>query len=475
MHDRVPGSHDARQHGAAGLAGRAGATARVRGALRPDWSSRNFSIILLARIAMSAGRALAGVLTPIYLALQGFSALELSEYVIAVALASAILSAVIGMAADRVGRRVFLIVVPLLTALAGTGFAFSSNTALLFGLGALGSFGRGSGAGSGTVGPYLPAESAFVAESLPAAHRNSAFGRLTFGSSLGALAGSLLALLAPSVHLHGPAATAAFRGGFLAVAVTSAIAGLLAVGLSERPRTERRGGRGGPGARQSPATGQDTGQGTRRRLRWFSLPRRSRWLLYRLWITNTTNGLAVGMFGPFVTYWFFRRFGASAPQVGVVFAVINAATMVSSLSAARMARRWGLVRTVFVVRTAQAVLLIPMVLAPTFALAAGVYLVRMVVQRIGLPLRQSYAVGLAHPDERATVSALSNLPSQLVMAGSPAITGYLMDEVSLSLPFELAAILQFINAASFWLLFRRHPPQEERDRQDSRALQNLRP
>jgi MFS family permease len=446
-------------------------TRRFRAALRPEWSSRNFDIILLARIAMSAGRALAGVLTPIYLALQGFSALELSEYVIAVALASAILSAVIGMAADYVGRRIFLIVVPLLTALAGTGFAFSPDTVVLFGLGALGSFGRGSGAGSGTVGPYLPAESAFVAESVPAAHRNSAFGRLTFGSSLGALAGSLLALLAPSTHLHGPAATAAFRAGFLAIAVTSAIAGLLAVALSEPSSPRRQRARS---ARQDRGLGRGTGQGRRHGLGWLSLPRRSRWLVYRLWITNTTNGLAVGMFGPFVTYWFFRRFGASAPQVGVVFAVINAATMVSSLSAARLARRWGLVRTVFLVRAAQALLLVPMVLAPTFALAAGAYFVRMVVQRIGLPLRQSYAVGLAHPDERAAVSALSNLPSQLVMSGSPAITGYLMDEVSLSLPFELAAILQFVNATSFWLLFRRHPPQEELDRQGSPAPQAVR-
>jgi predicted MFS family arabinose efflux permease len=103
-----------------------------------------------------------------------------------------------------------------------------------------------------------------------------------------------------------------------------------------------------------------------------------------------------------------------------------------------------------------------MVLAPTFAAAGAVYLVRMIVQRIGLPLRQSYAVGLAHPDERATVAALSNLPSQLAMSGSPLITGYLMDEVSLSLPFELAAVLQFLNASTFWLLFRRHPPEEER-------------
>jgi hypothetical protein len=63
--------------------------------------------------------------------------------------------------------------------------------------------------------------------------------------------------------------------------------------------------------------------------------------------------------------------------------------MASTLSAAGLARRWGLVRTVFVVRCAQAVLLVPMVLSPTFWAAGAVYLLRMVAQRVGLPLLPS--------------------------------------------------------------------------------------
>ncbi len=422
----------------------------VRRTLRPAWSDRNLDLILAARVAMSAGRALAGVIVPIYLALQGFSAVELSVYVVVVAAASAVLSAAIGTLADQVGRKPFLVALPLLTAGAAVTFAVTSAHLALFAMGALGSFGRGAGAGAGAVGPYQPAESAFVTDDLPPQHRNAAFGFVSFSSSLGALAGSLLALLVPKVHTHGAAATEAFRDGFIAVAAASAVAGILALWLVEARRRPRGDDAAGAGHVR-------TG-GSRR----FRLPRHSRWLLNRLWITNTLNGAAVGMFGPFVTYWFFRRFDVSAGELGLLFAAINAATMVSSLSAAGLARRWGLVRTVTVVRAAQALLLVPMVLAPTFAAAGAVYLVRMIVQRIGLPLRQSYAVGLAHPDERATVAALSNLPSQLAMAGSPLITGYLMDEVSLSLPFELAAVLQFLNASTFWLLFRRHPPEEER-------------
>jgi predicted MFS family arabinose efflux permease len=420
------------------------APAGLRTALVPVWWGRNYGVVFAARVAMSVGRALAGVVAPIYLALEGFGAFELSLYVLVVAAASAVMSTIIGLSSDRVGRRPYLIGVPLLTAGAAVGFAFTGSAPLLFVLGALGSFGRGAGAGAGAVGPYQPAEAAFVTENITAEHRNAGFGRLTFGSSLGASVGSLLGLLVSSSDAHGAAATAAFRPAFLAIAAASALAGLFAVWLSEPRR---------PQAKATPS-----GRG-RLRLR---LPRKSRWLLYRLWVTNTLNGMAIGMFGPFVTYWLYRRFGAGAAEVGVLYAVINAATMASSLSAAGLARRWGLVRTVGVVRTAQAVLIVPMVLAPSFAFAGGIYFVRMIVQRIGLPLRQSYAIGLAHPDERASVTALSNVPSQLAMSVSPLLTGYLFEAVSLSLPFEVAALLQFANATSFWALFRGHPPEEER-------------
>jgi MFS family permease len=427
--------------------GAAAGDGRVRGWMVPRWWGRNLTVVVAARVAMSAGRALAGVVTPIYLALEGFSAFRLSAYVLAVAACSAVLSAVAGMLSDRLGRKPLLVVMPLLTATAGMVFAFTASVPVLFLAGAVGSFGRGAGAGAGAVGPYQPAESAFVTDILPARHRNDAFGRLAFGSSLGATGGGLLALLVSARHVHGTAATAAFRGAFLAIAAVSAFAGLIALSLAEQPRRTR----------SLPAT-------AKRR----ALPSRSGWLLYRLWITNGLNGIGIGMFGPFVTYWFFRRYGVGAAQVGTLFAVINAATTVSALSAAGLARRWGLVRTVAVVRTAQALLLVPMVLAPSFAAAGAVYLVRMLVQRIGMPLRQSYTTGLADPGERGSIAALSNLPSQAAMAASPLLTGYLLDEVSLSLPFELAAAFQLANAVTFWSFFRRRPPDEERGEKPGR-------
>jgi MFS family permease len=412
---------------------------------------------------MSATRALSAVVAPVYLARLGYSGFELGVLFAVIAIASAALSAGVGLLSDRIGRRPFLIVFPFLTAAAAFAFTAHQPTWVLFTAAALGSFGRGAGGGGGTIGPYQPAESALVMELTPDSARNVVFGRLAFGASLGALIGGGLAVLTDAGGGHaGAGLVAAFRPAFVVTGLAAVLAGVLAFWIVEpRPRrsppADCGAGVGGAGTGEG-ATGNVGTAPPRRR---SAFPRRSLPLLVKLWITNSFNGLAVGMFGPFVTYWLYRRYGATPGQIGALFAVINLVTMVSVLSAAGMARRWGLVRTVSVVRAVQAVLLIPMVLAPTFVIAGGIYLVRMIFQRAGLPLRQSYVIAMAHPDERASVAALSNVPSQVTMAASPLLSGYLLDEVSLTLPFEIAGVLQLVNAVTFWLFFRHSPPADE--------------
>lgn len=94
------------------------------------------------------------------------------------------------------------------------------------------------------------------------------------------------------------------------------------------------------------------------------------------------------------------------------------------------------------------VLLVPMVLVPGFWLAGACYFVRMLTQRVGVPLRQSFTQDMADPSERASLAALSILPWHATTATSQLLAGYLFDEVSLTAPFELAAAFQCLNACS---------------------------
>lgn len=408
-----------------------------RGPLR---LGRNVTVAAEARVAMSAARALAGVVVPVYLASAGYSAFRLGVLFVVVGVVNALLSTAVGFLSDRVGRKVFLVVVPLLAAGAGVAYALTLDPVVVFAAAAIGSFGKGGGAGGGSIGPYAPAEQALVAESVDPADRNVAFGWLGLGSSLGAVTGALLAAGLARGHPHGLEALAAYRPAFVALAACATAAGLLGLLFAET----------GPRRRVAPS-----------REHGPLLPRGSLGLLYRLWIANAINGMAVGMLGPFVSYWFYRRFGVGAGTIGELYAVINAATALSNLGGAGFARRWGLVRASSAARVAQALLLVPMVMAPSFAMAGGIYLVRMLAQRVSVPLRQSYVMARADPAERARVAALSRLSAQGTSAASPALAGELFDHVALAAPLLVGAAFQLANAVVYFALFRQRPPEEE--------------
>lgn len=109
--------------------------ARAQGWLRqawasfwPEWTTRDMGLLLAARAAMSAARALAGVVVPIYLAILGYSAVTLGLLFTVVALTSAALTALVGLLSDRLGRKFFIVMIPWLAALV---FAFSRTEALL--------------------------------------------------------------------------------------------------------------------------------------------------------------------------------------------------------------------------------------------------------------------------------------------------------------------------------------------------------
>ncbi len=414
---------------------------------------------------MSGARALSGVIAAIYLSIIGFNAFEIGMVFLAIGIFSAILSSVIGLISDQFGTKPFLVVIPLFACLAGAVFAFSTNHLLLILAATLGTFGRGAGAGAGAVGPYQPAESSLLLQISGHKKRNKAFSMMASASAFGAVVGGLLsATMTPSTHtVH--FALASYRDAFLATAFLAGLAGIVATALTaESPEAESENSDASDAliidAEQADLNGAETAGGAKIK-RSIKFPHKSKPLLYRLWLTNGINGLGVGFFGPFVSYWFYKRFNLSTAEIGYLFVVLNAVTMFSTLSASRVAKYFGIVKATVYLRLAQGILLIPLALSPNVYIAGVIFLIRSLVQRMSVPLRQSYVLAMADEKERASVAALSNLPSQIAMSASPVLAGYIYDEISLAMPFEIAGVLQLVNSILYWGFFKNTPPEDE--------------
>ncbi len=184
-------------------------------------------------------------------------------------------------------------------------------------------------------------------------------------------------------------------------------------------------------------------------------------LLLRLFLTNSLNGLAVGMFGPFLTYYFYVRFHEGPNAIAFVYLLTNVLSLGPISTATKWAGKSGIIKVTTILRVIQALLLIPFALAPNYVLAASIFVLRTVVQRAALPLRTSYVQSQAHPDERAQVAALSNISAQIMQSGSPVLAGFLFDQVAFEAPFIVGGLVQLLSAIFYGYFFMSRPPADE--------------
>ncbi len=150
-------------------------------------------VINVARLLVSMTQVIVAIGVPIYFAADGISASQLGLIIGLTAVFSVSISTLIGTLSDRIGRRPFLIVYPILIGLAVVTFVITSYQPLLIGATVVGGFGRGGGAGAGQVGAYQPAESALLSD-IAVTNRNRAFMKVSQFNVIGALLGSLAAL-----------------------------------------------------------------------------------------------------------------------------------------------------------------------------------------------------------------------------------------------------------------------------------------
>jgi MFS family permease len=419
------------------------------------WLNPDLAWLFVLRVLRSVAQGYLGIIVPLYMVMLGYNAIALGEMLAVSALAAAGLSTATGMLADRFGRKNFLAIISLLIAIGGAGFGLSTSLGWLILWGAIGSVGRGGAMAGGAWGAFYPAVQALIADCTDDYNRTTVFGAFSFVGVISGALGSLLAGLPVILaHVAGIPILEGYRALFLLSAVFGVAMAIAVIPVRETHALEV------AAARLMKREHDGEPQEPSRARRW-GLSRESWRLVARFMITNSTNGLAIGMLGPIAVYWFYRRFGVSAAELASMFFILNLVASVPYLMAGRIALSFGTVRSVVATRAVGTVLLFGVVLMPTFAWAAVLYGIRMVFNVLSIPVRQSYLMGVIGPSERATASGFANFPSQVTSAAGPYMAGYFMEHVALSLPLEFAAVMQGLNTVLYWAFFRNvYPPEE---------------
>ena len=366
-------------------------------------------LLLFTRsLRLFAYGALAVVLV-LYLSELGFATSQIGLLLTLTLVGDTAVSLVLTTRADRVGRRRILLAGAVLMALAGLVFAVTRDFVVLLIAGTLGVI---SPSGN-EVGPFLPIEQAALAHVVPPASRTSVFAWYTLAGAI-ATAGGALAGGGLSEALH----------SYRVVVLLYAAAGvLLAFSFS----------------RLSPQV--EVGVPVRSALLGIGA---SRGIVLKLAGLFALDAFAGGfVVQSFAAYWFYVRFGVSPAALGAIFFGANVLAGISALLAARLAARFGLVRTMVFTHLPSNVLLILVPLMPSLPLAVAVLFLRFSISQMDVPTRQSYLMAVVGAEERAAAAGVTGVARTTGAALAPGVAGLLFAQPALiSVPFFVAGGLK---------------------------------
>ena len=162
-----------------------------------------------------------------------------------------------------------------------------------------------------------------------------------------------------------------------------------------------------------------------------------------------------------VSYFFFERFGVGEAVVAVLFFGARVANAASHFGAAALARKIGLVNTMVFTHMPSSVLLVTVAFAPSFGIAAALFLLREGLVEMDVPTRQSYVMAIVAPEERTVASSVTNLVRMASWPAASLFGGVFMHRVSLMTPLVVGAAMKLAYDALLYAAFRRTKPPEE--------------
>jgi MFS family permease len=404
----------------------------------PDLEADGRRLFLARALRMLAYGGLSVVLV-VYLDRIGIASGAIGLILALTLLGDTAISLLLTTHADRIGRRRVLIAGALLMAGAAAVFASTDIAAVLVVAATIGVI---SPSGK-EVGPFLAVEQASLTRLVSDARRTGLFAWYNLVGAVAAAIGALAAgVLVQSMLSAGADQVAADRSVVVAYGLCGLLLAGIFIGLTRRievPAPERATVRGRLGLHRS------TG------------------------IVARLSGLfALDAFGggfvmdSIVAFWFTTRWDLSPVLIGAIFFGANLLAAVSSLAAARLAARFGLVNTMVFTHLPSNILLMLIPIAPSAWLAVALLLCRMTISQMDVPTRQSYTMAVVAPDERSAAAGITGIARTIGAAFAAFVAAPLVATPGLAgLPFLIGGAVKIVYDVSLWVLFRARPAPEE--------------
>jgi MFS family permease len=431
-------------------------------------SERDVWLIILTRFLRMFAYGTNSVIMALFFAALKFSDSHIGLFMTLTLVGDVLLSFLFTLVADKIGRRRILFAGSVLMVFSGVAFALFENYWVLLFAAVVGVI---SATGS-EIGPFRAVEESTISHLTTAATRSDVLSwyvtTATLGSSVGSeLCGRLVEHLAA---LEGWALKDAYHAVFwVYTGAGLANAGLLML-LS--PRCEADSGTQDPAygpllsdseseseedsfvgiGPESPIKLRDTKPSPPPKPKpptgifgafFAKISPESRSIMLRLSALFAVDSLGGGM-SPwsFVNYYVDQKFSVPKSALGDVSSAAYLLGAASTLFAAPLSRRIGLINTMVWTHLPSSIALALLPAAPTFPLTAAMLLFRAALSSMDQAPRAAFVAAVVRPEERTAVMGVNSALRTLAQSAGPSVTGVLAGNDAFWVAFVAAGALK---------------------------------
>ncbi len=377
--------------------------------------NRNIILVVGSRALLSFSYGILNIVISIYLHDIGFSTLSIGEILGTAILISAILSFLLAMFADHLGRKYVLTLLFGAFSLSVTGFFSTKDPVLLSIFAGIGSF-TGSGGGPiGSGGPFGAIQTALLTEF---SQKENFVKYLSWASTIGILStalGSLTLGIYEKIGLR-------LETIYFIISILGVVSLVLMMFLKDNGLRSRK-----------------------------IIPIKSWKNIVKLSIPTIPGGVGGGLIIPIFSLWLHLRFNLSISMIGYIFFISNLFVILTMLIFAYS--KFSQIKTIIYTRIISSLALILLALSPVLILSIFLFILRNSLQMGAIPIRQSFSMSIVDETERATTSGATSMVRTGFTSISPPFAGELL-QINLDLPPLIGGLISLFDPILYYKLFK---------------------
>jgi MFS family permease len=408
-------------------------------------------------------------------------------------LGDVLLSLLLTLVADKLGRRRILFMGSVMMACSGVVFALSENFWILL---VAAVFGIISVTGA-DCGPFRAVEESILSGLTDDNTRSDVLSwYVTATTMAGAIGAEVAGRTVQALEKSSGNVTKAYHALFWGYAAFGVVGSVLCLGLSsrceaageKRAEMKERGRGSGDGEEEevllevmTPSTTDEfedrEGVGRQTNLRAPASPKKpgyfsqisksTRSVMFKLWILLAVDSLADGM-TPYSlrNYYVDQKFHVSKATLGDITSASQFLCAVGAVFAGPLAKRIGLINTMVFTHLPSSIASAFIPLPSSVGWTVGLLLFMAALNSMDQAPRTAFIAAVVKPEERTAVMGITSMLRTLSSSMGPSITGFLAGSDNFWVAFLVTGICRIVYDVGLWILFVNVKVEKTADRED---------